>query len=113
MRQLYVLSRVLLATFALVVGMSLAADAFVAPNFLVINDGSHTIIAVYVEPSASDSWGQDLLGNNVLDPGYETHALTGYTLPSCIQDVKVIYSDKHIAYDLNVNVCTQYVTSSY
>jgi hypothetical protein len=107
-------SRVAAALCAL--AMLTAAPSFAqysSPNFEVVNEGHHTIVVINVSPHGYNSWGADLLGNDELEPGYWFKPLIGYNLPSCIQDVRVIYSDNVVDYMYSVNVCTHYVTFSY
>jgi hypothetical protein len=40
-----------------------------APSIRIINNTGYTIFYVYVSRSDSDSWGRDLLGNEVLSSG--------------------------------------------
>ena len=104
---------------AIALGMMLAATAYVgaasysAPNFTVYNEGSEVIESVNVSPHNNNSWGEDLLGNYALQPGYNYKPLTNYTLPTCYQDVRAVYDDQHVETLYNVNVCTQNVIFHY
>ncbi len=87
----------------LTVGIAVAATAITkasSADFRVYNAGSTTIMVLNVEPSGYNSWGPDLLGNNELDPGYYVRPLVGYTIPSCVQDVRAVYSDNVVQYYL-------------
>ena len=106
--------RVAAFTFAfLVATVSLSIAAYSAPNFHVINEGSHTINTLNVSPHASGDWGSDLLGQYELAPGHYASPLAGYTLPECVQDVRVIYDNGAVDYFYNLNVCTLNVTFHY
>lgn len=86
---------------------------YAAPNFEVINGGQHVIDNLYVSPHASGNWGDDLLGKYDLAPNQFVKPLATYTLPSCNQDVRVIYHDRTVDYFYGLNVCQLNVTFHY
>jgi hypothetical protein len=90
-----------------------ASAQYSSPNFEVINAGTHQIDHIYVQPHANPNWGPDLLGQDVLPAGYFYKALASYNLPSCIQDVRVIYHDGTVDYYYNLDVCNYNVTFHY
>jgi hypothetical protein len=99
--------RIIAATLAFALGFALAQPAMAqnhAPQFTLYNQGSTCIAIVNVEPSASNNWGPDLL-SGVMCPNQFLHPLADYSLPSCVQDVRVIYTDGHIEYTWGINVC--------
>ena len=106
--------RVAALTLAFIVlTASLSTAQYSSPNFRVLNEGSHIINTLNVSPHASGVWGSDLLGQYDLRPGQYASPLAGYTLPSCVQDVRVIYDNGAVDYFYNLNVCTQNVTFRY
>lgn len=100
------------AITTLSVAASYAQAVYTAPNFEVINDGSHIMDGVWVSPVGDNNWGNELL-NGVMGPNQFVHALTGYNLPSCMQDVRVEYTDTTIDYYYNLDVCTTNVIFHY
>jgi len=103
--------RCVVLTLGLVVAATAITKAqYVAPNFRVYNGGSQTIMVLNVSPHGYNSWGPDLLGDNELNPGYFVRALAGFSLPSCIQDVRAIYADHEIQYFWGIDVCTENLT---
>jgi hypothetical protein len=66
--------------------------AFADPrDFTVINDTSVVLTHVYVSPSDTDAWGDDILGRDILNPSESvdvTFSLFDGT--SCLYDVKVV-----------------------
>jgi|SRR5579871_2700723 len=113
------LLRALVRPAVLAVGLSLAATAIVsaatytAPNFTVYNQGSEVVEQLYVSPHNNNTWGDDLLANYELEPGYSYKPLQNYTLPSCYQDVRAVYDDKHVETIYDVNICTNNVIFHY
>lgn len=106
------------AALAFAVAFPVIAAANCGDTFTVYNSGAHTIYQVYVEPHNYPYWGPDLLGNDVLQPGYHFIPIAFYyganpNVPDAFQDVKFVYSDGHIAYDYDVNICEYNVTSNY
>ncbi|MBI0536344.1 hypothetical protein D9599_12240 [Roseomonas sp. KE2513] len=59
------------------------------PSFNVVNRSGRTIQELYVSSAQVNSWGQDLLGQNVLDNGRSFPV----RLPSgqCVNDIRVVY----------------------
>ena len=101
-------------TLALMVAATAITKAqYSSPNFRVYNAGSHTIVVINVSPHGNSSWGADLLGNNELDPGYYVTPLATYNLPSCVQDVRAVFSDYTVQYFWGLDVCTQNLTFHY
>ncbi|NJN72772.1 MAG: hypothetical protein HC799_08155 [Limnothrix sp. RL_2_0] len=62
-------------------------------NFTLYNETSQSIYYLYVSPARSDTWGSDVLGDDILRSG----AYTRITFPNqtsnspCIYDVKVVF----------------------
>jgi hypothetical protein len=89
---------------------TLAAEA---PQFRVYNSGYHTIEALNVSPHGYNHWGADLLGEDYLESGYFDRPLSGYNLPSCYQDVRAVYTNGHVEYMWDVDVCDYNVRFYY
>ena len=95
------------AAAAVVAGAALSAEAAYedcASRFRVINAGSTTMTSIFMRPSGG-IWGPDLLGNDVLDPGYNYRALAGLSLGSEVQDIIVYYEDGVHSWIYGIDVC--------
>ena len=107
--------RIVAAALVLALGVALGQPALAqyhAPQFTIYNQGSTCIAIVNVEPSDSNNWGPDLLAG-VMCPNQYLHPLVNYTLPSCIQDVRAIYTDGHVEYTWGLNVCSYNLIEHY
>jgi hypothetical protein len=85
-----------LAVSMIVVSASPAAAAD-PRDFDLINNTGMTIDYIYVSPTSVDDWGDDVLGQDVLDHGQVVHI----TFPGgrvkgedCIFDIKVMLTDE-------------------
>jgi hypothetical protein len=99
-----------------IAGMVLATSAISSASsadFTVFNDGSVTLEHLYVSPHGRNTWDQDLLGNYVLNPGYNYKPLVNYSVPTCWQDVKAVYEDGNVVSDWDVNICAVNLHFSY
>ena len=93
----------LFATAALLVAASsiaVAADYYVE----ITNKTGYTIMYMYVSPAKSDSWEEDVLGEDVLASGKTQRVnLTGYKSP--IFDIRLVDEDgdKYTFWDVDVS----------
>ena len=62
-------------------------------DFDLVNKTGYTIDKVFVSPSNSDDWEDDVLGRDVLDDGEKVHIAFHRATKACKWDLKVIYSD--------------------
>lgn len=95
----------------------LAFAAFAAANpgvasadprdFTLVNEHpTVTITHVYVGPSSSDDWGEDILGRDVLLPGESVFIyFERFTPGDCFYDIKVVYADGDEGILWAVNLC--------
>ena len=60
-------------------------------DFVLVNATPSQILSVYVSPSGSDDWEEDILGDNVLDAG-ETLSITFNGRTERFWDVKIVYT---------------------
>ncbi|OJX68656.1 hypothetical protein [Magnetospirillum sp. 64-120] len=88
--------KVLMAAAVLVVG---AGSAFAAgkQDFDLVNKTGYPIEEVYVAPSSSDDWQEDVLGQDILENGKKVHIRFNRATKTCKWDLKVVYSDKETA----------------
>jgi hypothetical protein len=91
MRRIFARFAALPAVLALLVASS-AVPAFAAPGeFAVVNNTSFSIVSLYVGSSDSDTWGDDLLAGQVMNPA-QTATVTLYAFDgtTCFYDVLVV-----------------------
>ena len=64
-------------------------------DFTLINGSAdRTITHVFVSPSTSADWGDDILGRDVLGPGESVDiSFQRFTPGSCMYDIKVVTAD--------------------
>jgi|SRR5579883_1425692 hypothetical protein len=66
-----------------------------------------TIVHVYVSPSSSNYWGDDVLGDQVIVPGdYADISFSPYAgFNTCYYDIRIDGDDGSTTYDWNTNLC--------
>jgi hypothetical protein len=92
----------------LVVALSFAgaAHAEAKQDFDLSNKTGYEIKEVYVSPSKSDDWEDDVLGTGTLPDGNKVHIKFHRSTTSCEWDVKVVYTDdSSSAVWQNINLC--------
>lgn len=80
-----------------------------ASTFRIENNGDHTIIGVWVTPEWYTTWGSELLGEDVLDPGYYVSEYVS----GCYADIRVVYDNRHILTRYNFDTCAYNLESTY
>jgi hypothetical protein len=102
------MKRVLFAVFAAVFALtapSFAQDA--KQDFKLLNKTGYELKALYVSPSKSDDWGDDILGQDVLSDGQVVNVHFSPKTRTCKWDLKVTYSDDDSnAVWGNIDLCT-------
>jgi hypothetical protein len=85
-----------------------AAPAALAPGqFTVVNNTSFTIASLYVGPSDSNTWGDDLLAGQVMSPSQNaTVTLYSYDGATCLYDVAVVGTEGQKGSIFRFNLCT-------
>lgn len=89
-----------------VLTVSAAVTAMFAPqDFTITNSTGHTIVTLNVSPTASNQWGPDILGRDVLPTGEQAEISFDRDEDHCMWDVRATYDDG-TANDLRrVNLC--------
>jgi hypothetical protein len=84
------------------------AIASAAPqDFALTNSTGYDIKSVFISPTASDEWGDDVLGQDELANGAEaTIHFPGGRGETCNWDLKVTYEDNTTAEWKNFDLCT-------
>src|SRR4051812_20066775 len=83
-------------------GMALAADQ----DFTLINRTGYTISEVYVAPSKSSDWEEDVLGQDTLEDRTTVDINFSRSENPCRWDLKVVYDDKTTAEWAALDLCT-------
>ncbi|MBC5811332.1 MAG: hypothetical protein GIW95_10865 [Candidatus Eremiobacteraeota bacterium] len=87
------------------------AVALAAHDFKLTNKGTHQIDHVYLSKPNEDSWGDDQLDNDeVIAPGRK---VTWSINDGCIQDVKIVYHDKHKEIEEKFDTCKYDLEMTY
>jgi len=96
------------AAAALVLVLVLAQGAFADPrDFELDNNSSVDIAFVYVQPSASDDWGDDLMGTDVLPAGkFVNINFARFDGETCQYDIKVVGTGGQEGYLYKVDLCS-------
>ena len=92
---------------ALAAGLSLfAASAAVAQDieYTLINNASEILVEFYTGPVEADTWGEDLLGAQVLVPGESVTVIIADGEESCIYDLLFVFNDNTELTD-TVDIC--------
>ena len=99
------LRRFLPALFlALLASAAPPAAAQQNPDFYVVNNSGRTITEIYVSSSASQNWGADRLGQNVLNSGMQ-YAIRPPRDGTCVFDIRVVYSNGTAEERRRINTC--------
>jgi hypothetical protein len=107
----------MLAAAVMAAGLALlapsAADA-ARQNFTLVNNTGYTIREVYVSTVNTNSWEEDVLGQDELDDDSSVDITFPHHAGGCYWDLKVVYDDGTDAYWKNFNLCTiSEITISY
>lgn len=75
-------------------------------DFILVNRTGYVLSEVYVSPTKSDDWQDDVLGQDTLDDGDRVHVRFKRSTTSCRWDLKVVYKiDSSSALWSNINLC--------
>ncbi len=83
---------------------STAAQATSNPSFNLVNQSRRVIQEFYASPSSQSNWGNDRLGESVLNPGQRA----AIRLPAgeCLYDVRIVFATGDAQERKRVNTCT-------
>ncbi len=83
-----------------------AAPAFAEDLvFTVDNQTSGAIKELYVSTLNSDSWEEDILGQDVLDSGKQATITISNTNGICEFDMRLVYDDDSVTDERKINLC--------
>ncbi len=95
-----------LAASAIAIGPSLPAEAYPPYDLTVINDTDSNMVAFYASSTRSGGWGEDLFGNDVLEPGYRWKRNLADGYGTCVFDLRAVFADGGEVTRWGLNVCT-------
>ena len=100
--------RKFLAVLAMLAFVTLPAMAQEAKqDFTLVNKTGYELKALFVSPTKSDDWEDDVLGQDTLDDKQSVNVKFHSAAKSCHWDVKVVYSDDDSsAVWANIDLCT-------
>ena len=89
------MKKILTITFALVLLFTLRLAAVAGEqDFTLVNATGHTIDALYVSPSASDDWEEDILGQATLADGQSATIKFNRAATAAKWDIKIVDEEK-------------------
>lgn len=91
---------------ALAIGGATPALAKGKQNFTLLNNTGYTISEVYVSPTKSSEWEEDIMGRDVLPDGTAVDISFSRKEDACIWDLLVVYDDGEQAEWNEFNLCT-------
>lgn len=92
--------------FAAAFSSSVATAQEAKQDFELVNKTGYDISHVFVSPSKSDDWEEDVLGKDVLSDGDEWDIRFSRKEKTCKWDLKVVYADDDsAAYWKNIDLC--------
>ena len=96
------------AAFTAILAVAAPAGADDAKqDFKLVNKTGYELKALYVSPSKSDDWQEDVLGEDVLGDGGAVNIHFSPKANICKWDLKVVYSDDDSsAVWSNIDLCT-------
>lgn len=95
---------------SVVLASSLAASAAwgqAKQDFILVNKTGYALSEVFVSPSRSDDWEEDILGRDIMLDGVEYEIYFNRADKSCLWDLKVTYHDDNSsAIWHDIDLCT-------
>jgi hypothetical protein len=92
---------------AAIVSIVIASAVLVAQkqNFTLINKTGGQIDKVFVSPVKTDTWGEDILGRDVLDDGEKVDIKFPHSETACHYDLKIVDENKASIEWNDINLC--------
>ena len=100
------------AVVAMTIGMAGLAQAG-KQDFTLVNRTGYTVSHVYVSAANTDSWEEDVLGEDTLVNGDHVNITFEGGQRGCSYDLKVVYSDGDSSEWSKLNLCTIHRISIY
>ena len=96
-------------------GSSSASASEVAPTpsqpalqdltFALTNATNYPLVRFYASPTKLNDWEEDILGEDVLIPGYQTNIVIADGRSTCIYDIKSVFQDGDELIEEGVDLC--------
>ncbi len=74
-------------------------------SFTLVNDTSFVLTEFYIGASTEAEWGDDLLGDEILEPAAEGVVSIADGLPECLYDVLGVFEDGEMVEHYEVDIC--------
>ena len=95
-----------IGTFAAIGISGLSAALAADQDFALVNATGYEISELYVAPSKSSDWQEDVLGQDTLGDGQKANVTFSRDSDTCQWDLKVVYSDDNSSAEwIGVNLC--------
>lgn len=92
---------------ALAAVLTLASPALAGQqDFTIVNRTGYQIDKIFVSPSKSDDWEEDVMGDDVIEDGAKQPITFSRDTSACKWDLKAVYHDKDEAVWTNIDLCT-------
>jgi len=75
-------------------------------DFTLVNKTGLTINEVYLGPTSSDNWGEDVMGKDVLKNGEKVDITFSSSETECNWDLKIVDEDDDDVEWIKLNLCT-------
>ena|ERR1039457_6570637 len=76
-------------------------------NFTLVNQTGLTIAELYLSPTKEKTWGDDILGEGVLEDNHKMEIKFHHSATACHWDMKVVDSRKSSYEWSNINLCEE------
>jgi hypothetical protein len=96
----------LAAAFAMLLGGLGSAQAQSRLDFTLVNRTGYEINEVYIGPTTSRSWGDDVMGEGTLPHGRSADIQFNRRASACGWDMKVVYADGDESEWRNLDLCS-------
>jgi hypothetical protein len=87
--------------------LTVASPAFAGKqDFTVVNRTGYQIDKIFVAPSKSNDWEEDVMGDDVMEDGTSQPITFESGTSTCKYDLKAVYNDGDSAEWGNIDLCT-------
>jgi hypothetical protein len=89
------------ALFVVAASPALASDETLHVN----NRTGYTISEIYIAPTSTDNWEEDIMGDDTLEPNTSVNVDFSRSVDTCKWDLKAVYDDGTNAVWKNIDLC--------
>jgi hypothetical protein len=91
----------------LVLALLVAVPALAAADrhVVIVNHTRHSLVQFYASNKDVDSWQEDILGDDTVDPGEKVRINIDDGTGHCIYDFKAVFDDGDVLIRRGINVC--------